>query len=627
MATVASVRSDKSPSPGASLRQLSQRAEQELANLRATLDQKLAALEVALANPAQCESLETLVIDLARVATAEAEAAATKACVDSQLEAQRQAAARAEAQRALKAERDGLVPLHHELDQARRALASERQITTALRRDLDAAAAALKSEREAAIGFRRQAEDTEARREAERTTTAALRRDLEEARGAVRAAQQAGLELNQSVDQARAELENEQATVVGIRQALNEAHQHIAAIEASTHQESHGLREQFEQRIAEERAAALKLTTALESLKQELAAAKRVDEKGTADMEAARSLIEGLEHQRAELERARTAEAARTIALAEERDALVRELSVARQAAEHATSRADADVHELEAERAARERVVTELNARCDALDRERESLRRDLMAAQETLGSVKAQAQEQSQTVGRDLERALADAAAKTDEAIRDRDVTAEALELARASLAAAQNESRAQLDELRSAAARRIADLEEALNSRTRQETEPATPAHAGVRDAGADPLDAAPAPEPARPRPITPAPAQASPTTPPGSPVRRASRHAFDEDLQVLIDGSPATLIDLSISGAQLVSHTALKPNRMVRVQLAAEDSPITCKGKIVWARLEAGSTTGLRYRAGVFFTGVDERAIEKFLAHHAAQQRAG
>ena len=53
-------------------------------------------------------------------------------------------------------------------------------------------------------------------------------------------------------------------------------------------------------------------------------------------------------------------------------------------------------------------------------------------------------------------------------------------------------------------------------------------------------------------------------------------------------------------------------------MIRLQLPAEDNPITCKGKVVWARLEASATAGLRYRAGVCFTGVDERAVEKFLA---------
>jgi hypothetical protein len=128
-------------------------------------------------------------------------------------------------------------------------------------------------------------------------------------------------------------------------------------------------------------------------------------------------------------------------------------------------------------------------------------------------------------------------------------------------------------------------------------------------------------APRAEPAsRPEPA----ADTAGVAPPAGPVRRASRHAFREEMQVLIDGSPATLVDLSIAGAQVLSHAALKPNRMVRLQLSAEDSPIICKGKVVWARLEAGPTSGLCYRAGVFFTGVEERAVEKFLAQHACEK---
>jgi hypothetical protein len=67
--------------------------------------------------------------------------------------------------------------------------------------------------------------------------------------------------------------------------------------------------------------------------------------------------------------------------------------------------------------------------------------------------------------------------------------------------------------------------------------------------------------------------------------------------------------------------VISQAALKPNRMIRLQLPNEDNPITCKGKVVWARLEASSTAGLRYRAGIFFTGVDERAVEAFMANAA------
>src|SRR5204862_6901347 len=102
------------------------------------------------------------------------------------------------------------------------------------------------------------------------------------------------------------------------------------------------------------------------------------------------------------------------------------------------------------------------------------------------------------------------------------------------------------------------------------------PAVPASGSTHDADATPIDGAETSAPAA-RAAKPAAPPPSATTPPGSPVRRASRQAFDEDLQVLIDGSPATLIDLSISGAQVVSQSALKPNRMVKVQLPAEDNP--------------------------------------------------
>src|SRR5207244_4264223 len=100
-------------------------------------------------------------------------------------------------------------------------------------------------------------------------------------------------------------------------------------------------------------------------------------------------------------------------------------------------------------------------------------------------------------------------------------------------------------------------------ALLDRHRDQTEPATAARNSLPEAQAGSPAEAEVPEPTLAGPAArPAPAHASPTTPPGAPVRRASRQAFQEDLQVLIDGGPATLIDLSISGAQLVSQSALK-----------------------------------------------------------------
>jgi hypothetical protein len=232
-------------------------------------------------------------------------------------------------------------------------------------------------------------------------------------------------------------------------------------------------------------------------------------------------------------------------------------------------------------------------------------------------------------------IERALKEAEARAHTAIRDRDMVAEELEMMRESLASVQSDAQAQLEEVQQAAARRIADLEIELREGARQQPdanpEPAMSTLEAARNARAirpdDTVFAEPTLAPAPPPPPAPARAGKASAVPPASPVRRAGRHAFHEDMQILIDGSPATLVDLSITGAQVISQAALKPNRQVRLQLPADDAPITCKGKVVWARLEAGSAAGLRYRAGVFFTGADERAVEAFVARHAENRHGG
>src|SRR6185503_6982891 len=95
-----------------------------------------------------------------------------------------------------------------------------------------------------------------------------------------------------------------------------------------------------------------------------------------------------------------------------------------------------------------------------------------------------------------------------------------------------------------------------------------------------------------------------------------VRLANRYVFNTELVVQVNGDPARLFDISISGCQLLSPTALKPNQMVKI-LLPDKPPIACAGKVVWTRLEPmGMGQPLGYRAGVRFSKVDEAAIEVF-----------
>jgi len=100
-----------------------------------------------------------------------------------------------------------------------------------------------------------------------------------------------------------------------------------------------------------------------------------------------------------------------------------------------------------------------------------------------------------------------------------------------------------------------------------------------------------------------------------------TRRAARVRIKPGVEVAVDGNPATLVDLSFVGAQVVSPAVLKPNQRVRVILGEGKSAIRCSGAIVWAVFEMPKGMPPRYRAGIDWGMVAEGpAIEGF-----AQQR--
>jgi len=106
---------------------------------------------------------------------------------------------------------------------------------------------------------------------------------------------------------------------------------------------------------------------------------------------------------------------------------------------------------------------------------------------------------------------------------------------------------------------------------------------------------------------------APAPAAPLDQRGT--RRAPRVKIVEGVEVLIDGNAATLVDLSIVGAQVVSATILKPNQRVRMSINHGKRPLRLSAGVAWASFELAKT-GPRYRAGVEFFDAEADAVQKF-----------
>jgi PilZ domain-containing protein len=94
-----------------------------------------------------------------------------------------------------------------------------------------------------------------------------------------------------------------------------------------------------------------------------------------------------------------------------------------------------------------------------------------------------------------------------------------------------------------------------------------------------------------------------------------TRRAPRVKIVDGVEVMIDGNTATLVDLSIVGAQVVSATILKPNQRVRMSINDGKRPLRISAGVAWASFEL-VRTGPRYRAGIEFFDAEAEAVEKF-----------
>jgi hypothetical protein len=100
-----------------------------------------------------------------------------------------------------------------------------------------------------------------------------------------------------------------------------------------------------------------------------------------------------------------------------------------------------------------------------------------------------------------------------------------------------------------------------------------------------------------------------------------TRRAPRFNVVGGIEVLIDGKPATLINLSVVGAQVVSATILRPNQRVRMVLPDADRQLRFAAGIAWAAFEMPKA-GPQYRAGIEFFDAEVENLDKFIEANKA-----
>lgn len=117
-------------------------------------------------------------------------------------------------------------------------------------------------------------------------------------------------------------------------------------------------------------------------------------------------------------------------------------------------------------------------------------------------------------------------------------------------------------------------------------------------------------------------------AAPATPAEVPAaldqrgtRRAPRFAVSKGIEVMVDGKPASLINLSQVGAQVVSATILRPNQRVRMTLPDSDGAIRLNAGVAWAAFEMPKS-GPVYRAGIEFYDAETGNLDRYIDKNKA-----
>jgi hypothetical protein len=100
------------------------------------------------------------------------------------------------------------------------------------------------------------------------------------------------------------------------------------------------------------------------------------------------------------------------------------------------------------------------------------------------------------------------------------------------------------------------------------------------------------------------------------------KSAKRYAFPAATNIRIDREAGLLVDLSVTGAQVICKTSPEVGRVVTLTLPSDVAPCFGEGRLLWARREqTAKGRPFRYRVGLVFTAVNEAEIEAYIKEHA------
>jgi hypothetical protein len=93
-----------------------------------------------------------------------------------------------------------------------------------------------------------------------------------------------------------------------------------------------------------------------------------------------------------------------------------------------------------------------------------------------------------------------------------------------------------------------------------------------------------------------------------------TRQAARYPMNRR-NMVVNGDPAELIDLSVSGGQVQAAARLRPLKVARVVLLDEGVEVKLQGTVAWA-IATPDKGAIVYRAGIEFVNPDKKRLAAY-----------
>ena len=96
-------------------------------------------------------------------------------------------------------------------------------------------------------------------------------------------------------------------------------------------------------------------------------------------------------------------------------------------------------------------------------------------------------------------------------------------------------------------------------------------------------------------------------------------RGARRFPMSNKHVVVDGERSELVNLSVTGAQVILPARLQPRQSIRFILLDGSAEVRFRAQVAWSSIEL-LASAVRYRVGLAFTDPDKKILEVFCNRH-------